>query len=90
MHTFDAKAKAYSATTVFPAEVWAATKTDSPLSRWYIACIYHEEIKMEYYAKGPLLFRYCKIDTNFQKVQDHNCFLKVTKQPHRINLGDAW
>jgi len=32
-HTFVAKANAYSATTVFPAEVWAATKTDSPFSR---------------------------------------------------------
>jgi hypothetical protein len=32
-HTFVAKAKAYSATTVFPADVWAATKTDSPFSR---------------------------------------------------------
>lgn len=32
-HTFDAKANAYSATTVFPADVWAATKTESPFSR---------------------------------------------------------
>jgi hypothetical protein len=28
-----ARATAYSATTVFPAEVWAATKTESPISR---------------------------------------------------------
>ncbi len=35
--TLAANAKAYSATTVFPAEVWAATNTDSFLSKWYIA-----------------------------------------------------
>ncbi len=28
-----ARAMAYSATTVLPAEVWAATKTESPFSR---------------------------------------------------------
>jgi hypothetical protein len=31
---FAARAMAYSATTVFPAEVCAATKTESPFSRW--------------------------------------------------------
>jgi hypothetical protein len=34
---FAARAMAYSATTVFPAEVCAATKTESPFSRWYTA-----------------------------------------------------
>jgi hypothetical protein len=33
LNTFVAKENAYSATTVFPADVWAATKTDSPFSR---------------------------------------------------------
>lgn len=31
--TLEAKANAYSATTVFPADVWADTKTESPFSR---------------------------------------------------------
>jgi hypothetical protein len=29
-HTFAAIAKAYSATTIFPADIWAATMTDPP------------------------------------------------------------
>jgi hypothetical protein len=33
LNTFVAKENAYSATTVFPADVWAAKKTDSPFSR---------------------------------------------------------
>lgn len=32
-HTLVARANAYSATTVFPAEVCAATNTESPFSR---------------------------------------------------------
>lgn len=32
-HTFVARANAYSATTVFPADVCAATNTESPFSR---------------------------------------------------------
>jgi hypothetical protein len=34
---FIARAMAYSATTVLPAEVCAATNTGSPISRWYTA-----------------------------------------------------
>jgi hypothetical protein len=40
-----ARAIAYSATTVFPAEVWAATNTLSPFSKWYIYCDKREKIE---------------------------------------------
>ena len=33
------RAMAYSATTVLPAEVWAAINTSSPFSKWTIACV---------------------------------------------------
>jgi hypothetical protein len=38
---FWARAIAYSATTVFPAEVCAATKTESPISKWYTASFWN-------------------------------------------------
>jgi hypothetical protein len=46
---FAAKAIAYSATTVFPAEVWAATNTLSPISRRYTASFWKLSSSKGYY-----------------------------------------
>ncbi len=50
--TLAANAKAYSATTVFPAEVWAATNTDSFLSKWYIAYTQNIEPPISVHSKS--------------------------------------
>jgi hypothetical protein len=47
---FIARAMAYSATTVLPAEVWAATNTLSPISRWYTASFWKLSSSKGYYG----------------------------------------
>ena len=47
---FAARAMAYSATTVLPAEVCAATNTESPFSRWYTASFWKLSSSKGYYC----------------------------------------
>ena len=47
-----AKATAYSATTVFPAEVWAATRTQCPYSILYIALFWKSSSSKGYVIAG--------------------------------------